>query len=164
MGHSRGNYNDWKRGQSGGGQGRQPEPPGPPKYREHWCLVDPQAGINPTLVFQSKTEAERTAARLNQQHGRAYEVQKVDEGKPLRPESPTLSNDVPDPERDLVYSLLQTQASKYNVTGEPDSPFCYLTFLVRDGENEGKKISVEMDTDEMLHLAEYIFATLGKRL
>lgn len=164
MGRSRGNYNDWRRGQYGAGQGRQPEPPGPPSHREYWCLVDPRSGKVPTLVFQSEAEAERAVARLNQSYGSSYEVQKVDESKPLRPEGPTLGKDVPDPAKDLVYSLLQTKPSKYNVTAEPESLFCYLTFLVRDGENEDSKISVKMGKDELLRLAEYIFAALGNRL
>jgi hypothetical protein len=71
---------------------------------------------------------------------------------------------VPDPDGDIVYRLLQTQAAKFSVTGEPGSLSCYLNLLVRDGDGKDTKVSVWMGKDELLHLAEHIFASPGSRL
>ena len=113
MGRSRGNYGDWKRGRYGSGSGPDPEPTRKqiqdgsrsilPKYREFWQLVDDQRKIVPALVYPSQAEAERAAAFLNRSYGTTYEVVKVDQDKPLKPEKLALDDKIPDPDKDIVY-------------------------------------------------------------
>jgi hypothetical protein len=146
----------------GGGPGHHEESQVDPK-RELWGIHDAGRAIDTTLVFRRREEAEDFAARLNKEYGTAYETRLIDDSKSIRKDPVVLDQAAPDPDKDLIFDLLQTQAAKYGVSGRPDDPDAYLKFLVRDGDNQEKRIHIRMSKYELMLLAEHIFGSLARR-